>query len=52
MANEALNIALFSYQGTLDWGFNADWDGLADLHDFVESIPLGFEALAKASAAV
>lgn len=50
MANEALNIALFSYQGTLSWGFNSDWDGLADLHDFVESIPLGFEELAKASA--
>jgi hypothetical protein len=45
MANEALNIALFSYQDVLYWGFNSDWDALADLHDFVESIPLGFEAL-------
>jgi diacylglycerol O-acyltransferase len=51
MANEALNIALFSYEGGLYWGFNSDWDALPDLHDFVESIPLGFEALAKAAAA-
>jgi hypothetical protein len=51
MANEALNVALFSYQGTLSWGFNSDWDALADLHDFVGSIAVGFEALGKASAA-
>ena len=51
MANEALNVALLSYEGGLYWGFNADWDALPDLHDFVESVPLGFEALAKAAAA-
>jgi WS/DGAT/MGAT family acyltransferase len=51
MANEALNIALFSYQDALSFGFNADWDALPDLHDFVESIPIGFEALEKARAA-
>lgn len=48
MANEALNIALFSYQDALYWGFNSDWDALPDLHEFVESIPLGFEALGGA----
>ncbi len=51
MANEALNIALFSYEGVLFWGFNADWDAVPDLHDFVESIPLGFETLVKAAPA-
>jgi WS/DGAT/MGAT family acyltransferase len=49
MAGEALNIALFGYAGELFWGFNADWDAVPDLHAFVESIPEGFEALAKAA---
>ena len=30
-----LGIVLFSYDGKLTWGFNADWDLLPDLHDFV-----------------
>jgi WS/DGAT/MGAT family acyltransferase len=51
MAGEALNIALFSYQGALYWGFNADRDAVPDLHDFSESIPAELEAIAKASAA-
>jgi WS/DGAT/MGAT family acyltransferase len=50
MAGEALNIALFSYEGGLFWGFNADRDALPDLHDFAASVPSGFEALAKAVA--
>jgi diacylglycerol O-acyltransferase / wax synthase len=37
-ANQALGIALFSYAGRLDWGFNADWDALPDLHDLVEGV--------------
>ncbi|HEY2386508.1 MAG TPA: wax ester/triacylglycerol synthase family O-acyltransferase [Candidatus Binatia bacterium] len=37
-ANQALGIALFSYDGRLHWGFNADWDALPDLHDLVESV--------------
>jgi len=36
MANQALNIAVLSYDGGLHWGFNADWDAIADLHDLVE----------------
>ena len=31
-----LGIVLFSYAGKLCWGFNADWDLLPDLHDFVD----------------
>ena len=34
-ANQALGIALFSYDGGLFWGFNSDWDALPDLHDLV-----------------
>ena len=52
MANEALNVALFSYGDGLFWGFNSDWDAVPDLHDFAESIPAGFEAIAKAATRV
>lgn len=44
-ANQALGIALFSYAGTLHWGFNADWDALPDLHDLVESVEHELAAL-------
>ena len=37
-ANQALGVALFSYDGRLYWGFNADWDAVPDLHDLVEAV--------------
>ena len=46
-SNQALGIALFSYDGGLYWGFNADWDALPDLHEFVGMIEGEFEALRK-----
>jgi diacylglycerol O-acyltransferase / wax synthase len=36
--SEALGIALFSYDGRLFWGFNADWDVVPDLHDLVGAV--------------
>jgi WS/DGAT/MGAT family acyltransferase len=45
---QALGIALFSYDGGLFWGLNADWDTLPDLHDLVDSLRIDFEALRKA----
>jgi hypothetical protein len=36
--NQALGVALFSYDGRLYWGFNADWDALPDLHDLVTAV--------------
>jgi len=36
--NQVLGIALLSYDGSLFWGFNADWDLMPDLHAFVEAI--------------
>ena len=45
--NQALGIALLSYDGGLYWGFNADWDAVADLHDFVGFIEREFEQLRK-----
>jgi WS/DGAT/MGAT family acyltransferase len=47
--NQALGIALFSYNGSLFWGLNADWDALPDLHDLVEHLAVDFEALRKAA---
>ena len=48
--NQALGIALFSYDGALYWGLNADWDAVPDLHDFVGDLELEFESLHKAAA--
>jgi WS/DGAT/MGAT family acyltransferase len=49
--NQALGIALFSYNGGLFWGLNADWDALPDLHDLVGALRADFEALRKAAQA-
>jgi len=43
--NQALGIALFSYDGGLYWGFNADWDAMPDLHDFAIAVQNEFGAL-------
>ncbi len=43
--NQALGIALFGYNGKLCWGFNADWDAVPDLHDFVLLIDEEFRTL-------
>ncbi|MND04827.1 hypothetical protein D3C83_252720 [compost metagenome] len=45
--NQALGIALFGYDGALHWGFDADWDALPGLHDFVLAIEREFEVLRK-----
>jgi WS/DGAT/MGAT family acyltransferase len=46
--NQALGIALFSYDGGLFWGLNADWDALPDVHDLVEALAAEFELLCLA----
>ena len=40
-----LGIALMSYNGKLCWGFNADYDLVPDLDDFLEDVRASFEAL-------
>jgi diacylglycerol O-acyltransferase len=40
--NLGLGVALFSNAGKLFWGFNADWDAVPDLHDFVGAIEGAF----------
>ena len=47
--NQALGIALFSYDGRLCWGFNADWDLVPDLHDFVAAVSDSFDELCRAA---
>lgn len=46
---QALGIALFSYNGGLFWGFNADWDAVPDLHTLVEAIQREFDLLRSAA---
>jgi WS/DGAT/MGAT family acyltransferase len=48
--NQALGIALFSYDGGLFWGLNADWDAVPDLHDLVGALASEFDALRAAAA--
>jgi WS/DGAT/MGAT family acyltransferase len=40
-----LGIVLFSYAGKLCWGFNADWDLVPDLHEFVSAVDEAFREL-------
>jgi WS/DGAT/MGAT family acyltransferase len=47
--NQALGIALCSYDGRIFWGFNSDWDALPDLHELVEGVGEDFELLLKAA---
>ena len=46
-----LGIALFSYDGTLSWGFTADWDLLPDLHDLALAVEESFAELERAAGA-
>jgi diacylglycerol O-acyltransferase / wax synthase len=43
--NLCLGIVLFSYDGTLFWGFTAEWDLIPDLHDFVLDVEAAFREL-------
>jgi len=44
---QALVVGLFSYDGGLFWGFNADWETIPDLHEFVAYIVDAFEELQR-----
>ena len=48
LANQGLGIALFSYAGTLYWGFIADWDLVPDLHELVLEVEASFAELRAA----
>jgi WS/DGAT/MGAT family acyltransferase len=46
-----LGIALFSYEGKLCWGFNADWELVPDLRALVSDLGAAFEELRAAAVA-
>jgi diacylglycerol O-acyltransferase len=46
--DQALAIALFSYNGGMHWGFNADWEALPELHELVDNFETEFAALRRA----
>jgi diacylglycerol O-acyltransferase len=46
---QALGIALFSYDGGLFWGINADWDAVPDVHDLIAAIDAEFSLLSAAA---
>ncbi len=45
--NQTLVVGLFSYNGGLYWGCNADWESIPDLHDFIEYIEQSFAELQR-----
>jgi WS/DGAT/MGAT family acyltransferase len=49
LPGQGLGIVCFSYSGALFWGFNADWDLMPDLHDFVIAIDRSFRELCDAA---
>jgi WS/DGAT/MGAT family acyltransferase len=51
MQNQNLGIALFSYNGQMHWGFNADWESFPDVHEFVEDLRASFAEYKELAAA-
>jgi len=49
-AGHGAGIALFSYAGTVYWGFNADWDIVDDLPMLVGDVEASFDELEAAAA--
>jgi len=47
--NQALSVAVLSYDGRVFWGFNSDWDALPDVHELVEGIGFHFRELHDAT---
>ncbi len=47
--HQALGIAIFSYDGGLYWGINADWDAIPDLHALVNDIDEAFQLLKESA---
>lgn len=49
IGNQTLGIALMSYDDSLCWGFNSDWDSMPDLHDLVDRVASGHAELVRLS---
>ncbi|MCG8590447.1 MAG: wax ester/triacylglycerol synthase family O-acyltransferase [Proteobacteria bacterium] len=48
MGTLGIGVALFSYDGTISWGFTADWDLVPDLHDLALATEASFAELRQA----
>jgi WS/DGAT/MGAT family acyltransferase len=48
--SQALVVGLFSYNGGLFWGLNADWEQVPDLHDFIFDLEESFLELKERGA--
>ena len=44
-----VGVALFSYDGFVDWGLNGDWDLMPDIDDFASDLGEAFEELLSAA---
>ena len=49
--NQALGIAIMSYDGQLNFGLNADYDALADLEVLADELRASIEELVAAAGA-
>jgi len=47
--DQGLGVALFSYDGKLFWGFNADYDLFPDLHEFANAVAAAHQELRAAA---
>jgi diacylglycerol O-acyltransferase len=47
MPKQNLGIALFSYDGRIHWGFNADWESFPAVDDFVSDLETSFAELTR-----
>jgi WS/DGAT/MGAT family acyltransferase len=48
-SNQALGIAIMSYDGQLDFGLNADYDALPDVQDFADDLRAAIAELVEAA---
>ncbi len=48
--NQGLGVAVFSYNGKICLGVDADWDGVPDLHTFIKALQVSFDELRAAAA--
>lgn len=51
LENTGVGVALFSYDGKLCWGFNGEYERMADMRRFVQAVQAAFEELDQAAPA-
>jgi diacylglycerol O-acyltransferase len=51
MPHQNLGIALFSYNGSVFWGVNADWEAFPEVSSFVRDLEASYDALRREASA-